>query len=100
MAKAKATVKKTKTATAKAAPKKAAKAKAAPRVQAQKKVAAPRKAAASPAKTKAQSPAVETKSIPAEANWTDAIKAALERRNQQPDYPGSGSNSWKHRPKH
>jgi hypothetical protein len=32
-------------------------------------------------------------------NWTDTIKAALERRHQQPDYPGAGANSWK-RAKH
>jgi DNA-binding protein HU-beta len=38
--------------------------------------------------------------VPAPTNWTDAIKAALERRDRQPGYPGSGSDSWKHRPKH
>jgi DNA-binding protein HU-beta len=47
-----------------------------------------------PPQTKATTPPAP------ETNWTDAIKAALERRHQQADYPGSGSNSWKNRPKH
>jgi len=86
--KAKKTVKKTSTPSVKAAakkasPAKAARAKPAP-VAAPPKAAKPQKAAAKPAPTE---------------NWTDAIKHALERRQQQPDYPGAGSDSWK-RAKH
>jgi hypothetical protein len=91
--KAKKTVKKTSTPSVKAAAKKASPAKASPAkaarakpapVAAPPKAAKPQKAAAKPAPTE---------------NWTDAIKHALERRQQQPDYPGAGSDSWK-RAKH
>jgi hypothetical protein len=105
MAKAKSTGKKA----AKTA-KKTTKGKVAPSVKAAAKKAPPVKAAAKPAPakapTKAAAPAKVAKpSKPAakpeatEGTWTDTIKAALERRHQQPDYPGSGSNSWK-RAKH
>lgn len=84
------------------AAKKAAPASKAPikKAQAPSRAAAPKAAASkkpsAPSKPKEKAPSA----APSETNWTDAIKAAIERRNQQPDYPGSGSNSWKNRPKH
>lgn len=103
MAKAKSTKKKAGKATAKVTKKAAPAAKPAAK---KAKAAAPAKAvkAKSPAPKESAKPTPQAAkpaapSPPAESNWTDAIKAALERRQQQPDYPGSGSSSWKNRPK-
>jgi hypothetical protein len=102
MAKAKSTGKKvaksaTKAAKGKAAPVVKAAAKKAPAVKATAQPAAPKSPPKAAATVKAPKPAA--KPAAAEANWTDAIKAALERRNQQPEYPGAGADSWK-RAKH